>query len=279
MDAPTKAFFSAQCRGDNNLCFDCGQREPQWASCNNGIYICLDCSGRHRSIGCHLSFVRCIWMDVWKPVQLMMMKEGGNARLAEYLDEHGPKNWRKLPITEKYGIPAVDKYRKLLREKVDAASAAQVPLFEPGKATAPKTRTLPPAISAFSLFESDSPPEKKLSEVPAPVKSKTRTLPPTISTISDFFEGGFLDIVTEAEGIVDALVGPSPLSSESDKPAEAKPRNVSCLSSKHVVKQQAVTSSVMPDLETMVLEEPTKVTVDEPAASPAVDVWGDDFWD
>lgn len=37
----------------------------QWASVNNGILLCLNCSGVHRSFGVRVSFVRSITMDSW----------------------------------------------------------------------------------------------------------------------------------------------------------------------------------------------------------------------
>jgi hypothetical protein len=42
---------------ENNRCFECK---------SHSIYICLECSGKHRGLGVHLSFVRSISMDKWK---------------------------------------------------------------------------------------------------------------------------------------------------------------------------------------------------------------------
>lgn len=152
MDAPTKAFFAAEVRGENAMCFDCGTKDPQWASCTNGIYICLECSGRHRSIGVHLSFVRCIWMDKWKDWELALMRFGGNKRMADYLDEHGPKDWRKLPITQKYDTKAATAYRKELKELIYSGQAPppQKAAPPPPNPYAPKKAPVP---SAFSLFD------------------------------------------------------------------------------------------------------------------------------
>uniref|UniRef100_A0A3Q7FQZ5 Arf-GAP domain-containing protein n=1 Tax=Solanum lycopersicum TaxID=4081 RepID=A0A3Q7FQZ5_SOLLC len=43
---------------ENRECADCRGRAPRWASINLGIFICLQCSGHHRSLGVHISKVR-----------------------------------------------------------------------------------------------------------------------------------------------------------------------------------------------------------------------------
>lgn len=62
----------------NELCCDCGQSDPRWASINFGILLCIECSGIHRSLGVHCSKVRSLTLDSWEPELIKLMCELGN---------------------------------------------------------------------------------------------------------------------------------------------------------------------------------------------------------
>ncbi|XP_063806502.1 arf-GAP with coiled-coil, ANK repeat and PH domain-containing protein 1 [Pseudophryne corroboree] len=62
----------------NAACCDCRAAEPEWASINLGVTLCIECSGIHRSLGVHFSKVRSLTLDSWEPELVKLMCELGN---------------------------------------------------------------------------------------------------------------------------------------------------------------------------------------------------------
>ena len=100
-------------RPANRTCIDCGAAHPQWASLNNGVFFCLECSGIHRSLGVQTSFVRSVTMDHWTSDQVAKMESAGNDRALEFWKSR--PDWREgMPIKEKYNSDFARKYRERL---------------------------------------------------------------------------------------------------------------------------------------------------------------------
>ncbi|KAJ0106325.1 hypothetical protein Patl1_19331 [Pistacia atlantica] len=53
---------------------ECADLAPRWASVNLGVFICMQCSGIHRSLGVHISKVRSTTLDTWLPEQVAFMQ-------------------------------------------------------------------------------------------------------------------------------------------------------------------------------------------------------------
>ncbi|XP_060213541.1 ADP-ribosylation factor GTPase-activating protein AGD3 isoform X2 [Lycium barbarum] len=64
----------------NDKCADCGAVEPDWASLNLGVLVCIECSGVHRNLGVHISKVRSLTLDVkvWEPSVIALFQSLGN---------------------------------------------------------------------------------------------------------------------------------------------------------------------------------------------------------
>ena len=49
---------------DNRICADCDERMPRWASWSLGIFVCLKCSGSHRSLGKFLETIKIFLTEI-----------------------------------------------------------------------------------------------------------------------------------------------------------------------------------------------------------------------
>ncbi|KAG2763505.1 hypothetical protein PC129_g14573 [Phytophthora cactorum] len=124
----------------NNRCVDCDAPYPQWATVSYGTFMCLECSGRHRGLGVHISFVRSVTMDSWTDKQVLQMQKGGNDSFRAAFSAAGVPT--DLSISEKYNTPQAEAYRQRLTAIVEGRSPPSLPQWDPSMRK--------PASSSFS---------------------------------------------------------------------------------------------------------------------------------
>ena len=121
----TDTFRELQSNKENFRCVDCGRNGAQWASVSNAVFICLECSGRHRGLGVHISFVRSITMDSWSVAQLTMMQIGGNKRFKDFIQSFDfPED---VSIQAKYYSKAAEYYRELIKSESENRQMTRPP--------------------------------------------------------------------------------------------------------------------------------------------------------
>ena len=167
---PTAApmdLASLQALPGNSFCADCSSTNPDWASCNNGVLLCLHCAGAHRGLGTHISFVQSVTMDTISPNNRLFIASSSNNAFHDFVYYNYMVNKPPTPcsagdrvvIRAKYDNERANEYRNGLRK---LANLDPVPYFptqpnttavrRPKKQPSPAAATPTAAPSVYPLF-------------------------------------------------------------------------------------------------------------------------------
>jgi stromal membrane-associated protein len=155
---------------ENQICADCFMKQPRWASSKLGVFMCIDCSGIHRNLGTHISFVRSVNLDSWTVEQVEMMEAWGNERARAYYEAEVPPSYNRP--REGAGVREVQKW---IRDKYEfkrfIPQDGSIPQKGQAQAVQPKkpTPAPPPAQAAPPQAQKPPPaPVQKAPPAPAP---------------------------------------------------------------------------------------------------------------
>ncbi|CAN6168445.1 unnamed protein product [Urochloa humidicola] len=217
---------------ENRECADCKSKGPRWASVNLGIFICMTCSGIHRSLGVHISKVRSATLDTWLPEQVAFIQSMGNEKANSYWEAELPPNYDRVGIEnfirakyeDKRWVPRNGTSRPTtgIRDEKSQESPASAnrsgyghrSSFEQNRASpaptkiAPVTSRMPSQASAPKV----EPPVPKVVSPPQPQKSPAKVdatppkvekpsvaPPPKVDYATDLFNMLSMDGTTEKE--------------------------------------------------------------------------------
>ncbi|KAF9960375.1 hypothetical protein BGZ72_007180 [Mortierella alpina] len=101
-DKHTRILKALLQKPGNKYCVDCRKKDPRWASFNLGCFMCIRCSGVHRSMGTHISKVKSVDLDSWTTDQVENMIKWGNEKANLYWEARLPE--KSIPNENTSGI-------------------------------------------------------------------------------------------------------------------------------------------------------------------------------
>lgn len=77
----------------NSTCADCAGKTPRWASITFGTFVCLRCSGQHRSLGVHITKIKSVNLDKWPEGKVATFQALSNNLVNSYWEANLPLNY------------------------------------------------------------------------------------------------------------------------------------------------------------------------------------------
>jgi len=197
---PKKRVLAISQRPENQRCADCNCKlisASVWASSTLGIFVCINCSGRHRNLGTHITFIRSVTLDSWTNEQVDVMDSIGNEISNQYWEANLPKDYPRPATEDLDGLTKFIRFKYELAKWADKGTQPPNKMLQSGKA---------PKKNKMSISQSTTP------VVPAPHPSPSvQPVPRSNSENLIDFSPSIKPVHTSSQDTLDILLSTPPV--------------------------------------------------------------------